>query len=143
MASAVAGVAEESGFRGFMQLPMERAYGSAIAIGVTAVIFTSVHLTHGRAVLPFLPFYLAVAVVYGLLAYLTRSLLPSMLLHFVGDVAMFAMQTLAARQRVVPPSGVSNLSMLVSCALTASSILLFRMLARDQRAIPSAAPAVA
>lgn len=141
MGSAVAGVAEEAGFRGFMQGQLERAYGPGIAIGVTAVIFTSVHLTHGRAILPFLPFYLLVAVVYGLLAYLTGSIVPGVILHFAGDAMMFAMRVIAAREGVVAAAGgISNLAMLAFCAFTALSVLLFRLLAREPRG-PALSPA--
>ena len=94
--SAVAGVAEEAGFRGTMQLPLERAYGPVVAIAVTSVLFTLIHLTHGPAILVFLPFYFVVAVIYGLLAFFTGSILPSMTLHFAGDVLLFTLRYLHA-----------------------------------------------
>ncbi len=143
MGCAVAGIAEEAGFRGFMQLPLERAYGPAVAIGVTAVIFTSVHLTHGAAVIPFLPFYLAVAAVYGLLAYYTGSIVPGIVLHFAGDVMMFAVRVIAARQGVAPGGAVSPLAEPAFCAFLVLSIVLFRMLVRDARATRQGTPAVA
>src|SRR5262249_62033039 len=43
MAATVAGVAEEAGFRGFMQLPLERAYGPFTAVAITSAVFTAVH----------------------------------------------------------------------------------------------------
>lgn len=138
MGAAVAGVAEEAGFRGFMQLPLERAYGPAVAITTTSIIFTLVHLTHGLAVLPFLPFYLVVAVVYGFLTYLTGSILPSMTLHFAGDLVMFVLRYAAGREGVVAQAGtISPLPLVAFCMLTASSVLLFRLLARSR---PPAAP---
>ena len=92
VSAAVAAVAEETGYRGTMQAPLERAYGPVSAIAITSILFTLAHLSHGLGILPILPFYLAAAVVYGLLAYLTDSILPSLLLHFVGDVATFTLR---------------------------------------------------
>jgi membrane protease YdiL (CAAX protease family) len=139
MGSAVAGVAEEAGFRGYMQVPLERAYGPVVAIATTSVLFTLVHLTHGTRIFPFLPFYLAVAVVYGLLAFLTGSILPSMTLHFVGDVLMFAMRYIAARQGVAAATG--NIALgyaIVAAGFVVLSVLMFRLLARSTRMIAPA-----
>ena len=97
VASAVAGIAEEAGFRGFMQLPLERAYGPVAAIATTSVLFTLSHLTHGTRILVFLPFYFVAAVIYGVLAYRTGSILPSMTLHVAGDVVMFTLNYLTMR----------------------------------------------
>ena len=44
------------------------------------------HFTHPEVGLALLPYYLAVATVYGALAYLTDSILPSMVLHAGGNV---------------------------------------------------------
>jgi membrane protease YdiL (CAAX protease family) len=133
MGSAVAGVAEEAGFRGFMQLPLERAYGPVIALATTSVVFTLIHLTHGAAILPFLPFYLVVAVVYGLLTLLTGSILPSMTLHFIGDVMMISLQYIAAREGAVT-AATGTIAMRPAIAflvLAALSVIAFRLLARE------------
>jgi CAAX protease family protein len=142
MGSAVAGVAEEAGFRGYMQRPLERAYGPGIAIAVTSVVFTLLHLTHGAAILPFLPFFLVVAVVYGLLAYLTGSILPSMTLHFAGDVMMFGLRFAEARQGITAGAATGSVlpgPLMMAAVLAGVSILAFRLLARDGRGHPPAA----
>ncbi|HEY3053003.1 MAG TPA: CPBP family intramembrane glutamic endopeptidase [Thermoanaerobaculia bacterium] len=143
MGSAVAGVAEEAGFRGYMQLPLERAYGPLVAVGTTSILFTLVHLSHGARILPFLPFYFVVAVLYGLLALLTGSIFPSMTLHFAGDVLMFSFQYL--NLRFGAPGGAETgrilpLPALVAVALGAASVIAFRVLARNGRAIAPAKP---
>ena len=97
MGAAVAAITEEVGFRGFMQQGLKRVHGPKIAIGVTALLFTLAHLTHGAAILPMLPFYFVVAVTYSVMTRATGSIRPAILLHFVGDVMMFTMQFLAAR----------------------------------------------
>lgn len=86
MGAAVAGVVEEVSFRGYMQSPIERRHGPVIAILVTGALFGSAHFTHPEVALTLMPYYLAVAAVYGTLAYLTNSILPSMVLHAGGDV---------------------------------------------------------
>jgi membrane protease YdiL (CAAX protease family) len=133
--SAVAGIAEEAGFRGYMQVPLERAYGPVVAIGTTSILFTLVHLTHGARILVFLPFYFVVAVVYGLLAYLTGSILPSMTLHFTGDVLMFTMAYLNARfdAPAAPLTGtISPGFAAASLAFAAFGVLMVRLLARER-----------
>lgn len=75
MASIVAGVVEESAFRGYMQGPIERRHGPATAIVLTGALFGLAHFTHhpGLATLAVLPYYLLVAAIYGMMAYGTNS----------------------------------------------------------------------
>ena len=44
MSSIVAGICEETGFRGYMQAPLEKKYGPSKAIIITSVIFMLIHL---------------------------------------------------------------------------------------------------
>ncbi len=132
MGSAVAGVTEEAGFRGFMQLPLERAYGPVIALATTSVIFTLIHLTHGAAILPFLPFFFVAAVIYGLLTIVTGSILPSMTLHFAGDVMLLTMRYIAAREGAISPAtgAVAVLPAIAFLLLAGLSVTAFRLLTR-------------
>jgi membrane protease YdiL (CAAX protease family) len=87
MASIVAGVAEESGFRGYMQGPIERRHGPLTAILVSGTVFGLMHFSHHpAAVLAMLPYYIAISGVYGGLAAATNSILPGLALHVGGDV---------------------------------------------------------
>ncbi len=86
MSAVVAGVAEEASFRGYMQGPIERRHGPVVAIVVTGSLFGLAHFTHPEVTAVLLPYYLAVAAVYGALAYLTNSILPSVVLHAGGNV---------------------------------------------------------
>jgi membrane protease YdiL (CAAX protease family) len=95
MSAAVAGVVEETAFRGYLQGPIERRHGPVIAILVTGILFGFLHFSHPEVTLVLMPFYLAVAVVYGTLAYLTNSTVPGMVLHAGGNV--FAAFDLFAR----------------------------------------------
>ena len=69
-----------------MQGPIERRHGPAIAILLTGSVFGFAHFTHPETALILMPYYLAAAAIYGVLAYLTNSILPSVVLHAAGDV---------------------------------------------------------
>jgi membrane protease YdiL (CAAX protease family) len=98
MSSIVAGVIEESGFRGYMQGPIERRYGFAVALLVSGTVFGLAHFTHHPAqTLQILPFYLAVSAIYGGLAYATNSILPGMVLHAGGDLWSMTRQWMTQR----------------------------------------------
>jgi len=86
MGSIVAGVVEEIAFRGFMQGPIEKRHGPIIAILVTGTMFGFAHFSHPEVTLALMPFYMAVAIIYGALAYFTNSIWPGMVLHAGGDI---------------------------------------------------------
>ena len=86
MGAIVAGVIEEAGLRGYMQGPIERRHGPIVALLVTSAIFGLAHYSHRETTLALMPFYMGVGVIYGLMAYLTNSIWPSLVLHTVGDV---------------------------------------------------------
>jgi membrane protease YdiL (CAAX protease family) len=84
--SATAGVVEEAGFRGFLMSPVQRRHGWTIAILISGIMFfLDHHLSHAYATLVFLPFFLAISVVHGLLVKYSGSIRPSVLLHAVAD----------------------------------------------------------
>ena len=83
MSAPVAGIVEEAAFRGYMQGPIERRHGLAVAILITGTIFALVHLDFT----PILwPYYVAVAAIYGTVTYLTNSILPAIVLHTAGNI---------------------------------------------------------
>jgi membrane protease YdiL (CAAX protease family) len=86
MSAVVAGVVEETAFRGYIQGGIERRHGLTTAILVSGSLFGLSHVTHPEVGIVLLPFYLAVAAVYGLLAAATNSTYPSMVLHAGGNV---------------------------------------------------------
>lgn len=87
MGPAVAGVVEETAFRGYMQSHLERI-GPTFAILVTSAAFTLLHAVHGLAyLLAVAPGFFLASVVYGYLALKSGSILPGMALHFAGDLA--------------------------------------------------------
>jgi membrane protease YdiL (CAAX protease family) len=86
MSAAVTGVVEETAFRGYIQGGIERRHGLLPAILITGSLFGLSHFTHPEVGIVLLPFYLAAATVYGLLAAATDSTYPSMVFHAGGNV---------------------------------------------------------
>jgi membrane protease YdiL (CAAX protease family) len=84
--SATAGVVEEAGFRGFLISPIQRRHGWTIAILISGIMFfLDHHLSHAYATFVFLPCFLAISVVHGLLVKYSGSIRPSVLLHALAD----------------------------------------------------------
>ena len=87
--SLVAGICEETGFRGYMQVPIEKRYGPYWGIFITSLFFFLLHLNKTWAPLITIHIFFA-SILLGLLAYYTRSLLPGMLGHTIIDVFNFS-----------------------------------------------------
>lgn len=88
LASLVAGICEETGFRGYMQRPLEARYGPVPAIAVTTLFFVGIHFDQAWIAALCGPAILA-SVILCVLAYASRSLIPSMIGHAVMDVFNF------------------------------------------------------
>ena len=82
-AAPIAGVVEEAAFRGYMQGPIERQNGLLVAILITGTMFAVAHLDF---TLVLWPYYVAVAAIYGTVTYLTKSILPAVVLHTGGNI---------------------------------------------------------
>lgn len=81
--AAIAGVTEEIVFRGYLQKQLEDAYGITPAILLTGLMFWLAHAD--KVSVTHLPFHLLASVLFGALAYLTRSLWPAIFAHAAGD----------------------------------------------------------
>lgn len=90
--AATAGVVEEAAFRGYMLSAIQRRHGWLVGVAVVAVMFYAAHLSHAYATIAFLPFFLVYSSLHGLLVHLTRSILPSVLLHAISDFIVVPMQ---------------------------------------------------
>jgi membrane protease YdiL (CAAX protease family) len=117
--SCVAGVVEEAAFRGYMQVPLERQYGPATAIGIVAVLFTLAHLPSPIA----WPGFLLAAVGWGALAYLSNSILPGVVFHTAVDAVtwVWALWNIETFERVLTShagDGGSAAPLILSAALT-------------------------
>src|SRR5262249_50615431 len=79
-------VVEEVAFRGYLQKPLEDAYGIVPAIVLTGLAFWYAH--SDKETIPLMPFQFSVSIFLGLAAWLTRSLWPAILGHALGDLAL-------------------------------------------------------
>ncbi len=131
--AAVTAVAEEAGFRGYMQVPLETRYGPVPAISIVSIVFMAAHFTHGWPTLWLSPFYLAISVVYGLLAYSTGSILVPLGLHFAGDVALFGIRYSHVSLDLPAGIGPSRVLLAAGAAIFATgSVFSFRSLLRSR-----------
>lgn len=89
MISVVAGVCEETGFRGYMQQPLEERYGPVVSIALVSVVFVAVHL-HQQWSGPVVVHVFLISFMLGLLAFNSGSLIPGMIAHVVLDVFNFS-----------------------------------------------------
>jgi membrane protease YdiL (CAAX protease family) len=90
--SCTAGVVEEAAFRGYMLSQIQRRHGWVVGIALVAVLFYAAHLSHAYATVAFVPFFAAYSIVHGALVFLARSILPSVVLHAIGDLCILPMQ---------------------------------------------------
>ncbi len=131
VSAAATAIAEEAGFRGYMQVPIEERFGATVAVGVSTIMFVMVHVSHGvRPLLRNGPYYAAAGCVYGVLAYLTRSILPPLVLHFAGDIVTFGMRLSLVRISV-PQAG--SLSIVIPVSAAAAGVAGVLAFARLQR----------
>lgn len=89
MISAVAGISEEVGFRGYMQKPLEKAYSPMVSIAIVSVVFVVVHL-HQAWSGPILIHIFFISVLFGSIANYSGSLIPGIIAHFIMDVFNFS-----------------------------------------------------
>src|SRR5450432_679330 len=85
MSAIVAGICEETGYRGYLQTPLEKKYGPLTAIIISSLVFTSIHLTKNWAY-PIIPHILFASTLLGILAYKSGSLIPGIIGHSILDI---------------------------------------------------------
>jgi membrane protease YdiL (CAAX protease family) len=91
LVSAVsAGICEETGFRGYMQRPIERRHGPLIAILISTQFFTLAHANKAWLTTGVMPVVLALGLLLGTLAWASRSLVFCIVGHSLMDVGLFA-----------------------------------------------------
>jgi membrane protease YdiL (CAAX protease family) len=89
VAAMTAGVTEETGFRGYMQVPLEKRYGPVTSIGIVSIMFVILHLNQAWAP-PVLLLLFLMSVMWGIQAYTSGSLLPAMISHSIADIFNFS-----------------------------------------------------
>ena len=127
VSAASAGICEEIGFRGYMQRPIEQRHGAPIAILVSSLFFTLVHLNKTWATLGMVPIVLLAGVLLGLLAWSAGSLIPCIIGHGVMDIGLFAYWWTGIAgdftARPIFEAGV-DVSFAIACLVFAASLLI-------------------
>jgi len=90
MASLVAGICEEIGYRGYMQAPLEQKYGPVAGISITSLVFVVIHLHQAWASGAVLVQIFVISFMFGYLAYSSKSLLPGIIAHVSLDIINFS-----------------------------------------------------
>ena len=88
--AASAGICEETGFRGYMQRPVEQKFGARAGILVSSLLFMALHLTKDWATIGMVPIVFGAGVLLGMLAWASQSLVFCMIGHTIMDVGLFA-----------------------------------------------------
>ena len=90
VSAASAGICEETGFRGYMQRPIETRHGPVVAILISSLCFMLIHLTKSWSLIGMVPIVFVAGVLYGTLAWASRSLVFGMIGHTIMDIGLFA-----------------------------------------------------
>ena len=134
MAALVSSLAEEVGFRGYFQGILEHKVSGPLAIIIASLLIAPAHgLTQGF-VWPILLWYFCVDVMFGAMAYFTRSILPGIVVHSIGLLIFFTLVwPYDAQRRLIWETGVSTafwLTVVQALVFSVLAILAFSQLAR-------------
>lgn len=132
------GFFEEAAFRGYMQVQLEDRYRPAVAIFLTALAFAVVHFPAPGQ----LPLFVFGSLGWGVLTYLSRTIVPAIVMHGVVDGVMFLWvwknpdAFRGMLEHNVLRTGISDLFVLwvtIAALGTVGTIVGFIMLAKTQR----------
>lgn len=90
VSAASAGICEETGFRGYMQRPIEGSRGPGVAILVSTLFFTLIHLSKDWSTAGMVPIVFGAGLLLGALAWASGSLAFCIIGHTVMDIGLFA-----------------------------------------------------
>lgn len=138
MGSFVSSLTEEFAFRGYAQVTLERAFGGVAAVTISSLFFTLYHGPTQGFFWSKLLFYFLVGVVFGTIAFLTKSTLPASPVHLAGDLTFFFLiwPNDATRRFVWRDGADASFWLYVALAVvfTALAVLAFLRLSRATRA---------
>lgn len=139
MSSVVAAICEETGFRGYMQSPLEIRYGPPVAIGITSVVFLIIHLGHSWAI-PILPHIFLASILLGILAFKSGSIIPGIIGHSILDLFNYSFWWTdlmgGFRMQTIFKTGIDLNFLVWSFIFVVSLFLFFRLLALLKRDRP-------
>ena len=128
----VAGITEEVGFRGYMQVPLEQKYGPGIAVLLVSLVFVVAHLNQAWAG-GILIILFGISIMWCVLARVCGSLIPGIISHTVTDIIYFSYwwTDVAGEfdKRPITEIGL-DLHFFMAVAILISSLLLFALAAK-------------
>jgi membrane protease YdiL (CAAX protease family) len=133
-----AGICEETGFRGYMQRPIEQRHGAPTAILMSSFFFMLMHLTKAWATIGMVPIVFGAGMLLGLLAWSSRSLIPGMIGHVVMDIGLFGYWwTGIAGDFTARPIAETGLDQpfVFTCAVFGTTLVIVLLAVRRLRAI--------
>jgi membrane protease YdiL (CAAX protease family) len=137
VSAASAAICEETGFRGFMQQPIELRYRVPVAVFISSLFFLALHLTKAWASLGMVPIVFGAGLLLGLLARSAGSLIPGIVGHFVMDVGLFAYWWTGIAgnftQRPITETGLDLPFFIASCVFVTSLFLTLFSISRLRR----------
>lgn len=138
MGSFVSSLSEEAAFRGYAQVTLERVMGGVGAVAISSLYFMLWHGPTQGFQWSKLLFYFLVGVVFGTIAFLTKSIVPAWPIHLAGDlIFFFLIWPQDATRRYIFRDGADVWFWVYTAAtvvFTALAILAFRRLAFAARA---------
>jgi membrane protease YdiL (CAAX protease family) len=139
MASLVSSLPEEAGIRGYFQGALERRVGAVAAILIPALVIAPGHAITQGFVWPTLVFYLCTDVMLGVMAYLTGSIVPGIVVHSLGLLVFFTLVWPGDMIQQLVSAGSANLWFWIHVAqvvvFAALAILAFLRLAHHTAAL--------
>jgi membrane protease YdiL (CAAX protease family) len=141
VSAASAGICEETGFRGYMQRPIEQRHGAPVAILISSLFFMALHLTKDWATVGMVPIIFGAGILLGLIARSSGSLIPCILGHTLMDIGLFAYWWTGIAgdftARPIASTGVDQ-PFLIACAVfTISLFMVFFAISRLRPGGPS------
>jgi membrane protease YdiL (CAAX protease family) len=128
VSAASAGICEETGFRGYMQVPIERRHGAPPAILISSLFFMALHLNKAWATPGMIPIVFGAGVLLGVLARFSGSLTFVMIGHTVMDIGLFAYWWTGIAgdftARPISETGVDR-PFVIACVVLVGSLLIF------------------
>lgn len=132
-----AGTCEETGFRGYMQRPIEQRAGVKTAIFISSLLFMLIHLSKGWASLGMVPIIFGAGILLGLLAWSSRSLVPAIIGHTIMDIGLFAYWWTGTAgnftARPIAETGVDRLFLIACCVFVLSLAFVLLAISRLRR----------
>lgn len=141
MSATSAGICEETGFRGYMQRPIEVRHGPLVAILISSTLFTALHLSKSWATLGMVPIVFGAGILLGVIAFSSGSLIPGIIGHVLMDIGLFAYWWTGIAgnftARPISETGVDR-PFLITCAVLATSLVIELLAISRLRRVSSA-----